>query len=60
MLALDGACSSKISPGGGLWRAQSGGEFAVHTSPGNGERLDKAGVKWLEVLLWGVRECSAW
>ena len=32
MLAHQGACCFKISPGGGLWRAQSGGEFAVHNS----------------------------
>ena len=32
LLAHQGACCSKISPGGGLWRAQSGGEFAVHNS----------------------------
>ena len=29
IVAHQGACCSKISPGGGLWRAQSGGEFAV-------------------------------
>ena len=49
----------QISPGGDLWRAQSGGEFAVHNSPCNGGRLAEVGVKWVESLLWGDRDCSA-
>ena len=28
------------------------------TYPANRERMDAAGVKWVESLVWGVRECS--
>ena len=39
--------------------ARKAGVSSPCTNPGNGGRLDKAGVKWVESLLWGVRECSA-